>query len=80
MAGALVVLGLLEVSEHIVVAPAGVAHRLPAVKVPPVPSHVYEPVDGRGAAQCLAGRDPERLQNKKVSLQNLSELPHSFRS
>lgn len=64
MPGALVVLGLEEVLEHILVAPAGVPHVLPLVEVPPVASHVQEPVDARGAAQGLAGRELVRLKEK----------------
>lgn len=55
MAGALVALSFLEVFEHIVEAPTFIAQRLPVVKVSPVASHVQEPIDGRGAAEGLAG-------------------------
>lgn len=66
MSGALVVFGLDEVLEHVFVPPASVPHGLPLVEVPPVASHVQEPVDGRGAAQGLAGRDLERLKESYI--------------
>lgn len=46
----LVVLGLHEVPEDVVVAPAWVAHRLPVVEVSPVAADVDHRVNGGGAA------------------------------
>ena len=52
--GVPVVLGLLEVVEHVLVAPARVAGGLPVVVVPPVAAHVEHVVEDGGAAQHLA--------------------------
>ncbi len=51
-----VVLGLLEVWQHVVVGPAGVAQRAPVVVVPAVAAHIQHGVDGTAAAQRLAAR------------------------
>ena len=56
VAAALVVLGLLEVRQHVVVAPALVAELAPVVVVPGVAAHIEHGVDRRRAAQRLAAR------------------------
>ncbi|MCY1346045.1 hypothetical protein D9M69_321200 [compost metagenome] len=56
LAETLVVLGLLEVRQHLVVAPAGVAQARPVVVVPAVATHVDHAVDRAGTAQRLAAR------------------------
>ena len=53
---ALVVLGLLEERQHVLVAPALVAELAPVVVVPGVAAHVEHGVDRRRAAQRLAAR------------------------
>jgi hypothetical protein len=53
---ALVALGLDEVGQHVVVAPAGVAQRGPMVVVLALAADVDEAVDRAGAAQRLAAR------------------------
>ena len=52
--GVPVVLRLLEVVEHVLVAPARVAGGLPVVVVAPVAAHVEHVVEDGGAAQHLA--------------------------
>ena len=54
------VLALLEVRQHVLVAPAGVAERLPLVEILRVASHVQHVVQDAGTAETLAAR-PSRL-------------------
>jgi hypothetical protein len=54
---ALVVLGALEVGQHVVPAPAGVAEVAPLVVVAPVAADVDHRVERRGAAEHAAARD-----------------------
>ena len=54
IATALIVLGALEVGQHVIEAPARVALGGPLVVVPPVPAQVNHGVDRAGAAQHLA--------------------------
>ena len=56
---ALVVLGALEVREHLVVRPAGSAARRPVVEVEPVAAQVDHRVDRAAAADHLSARQVE---------------------
>ncbi|MCY1354775.1 hypothetical protein D9M69_411670 [compost metagenome] len=56
LAEALVVLRPLEVRQHRVVVPAGVAQALPVVVVPAMAAYIDHAVDRTGAAQDLAAR------------------------
>ena len=55
-----VVLGLLEIGQHVVPAPAGIAELAPAVVVGRLAAHVDHAVDRGAAAQHLAARIGER--------------------
>ena len=50
------VLVLLEVGQHVVPGPAGIAHLAPQVVVARLPAHVDHAVDGRAAAEHAAAR------------------------
>jgi hypothetical protein len=50
------VLRALEIGQHVVEAPAGIAGLAPLVEIFGLPADVDEPVDGRGAAEHLAAR------------------------
>jgi hypothetical protein len=57
---ALLPLGPLEQRQHLVPAPAGIAHLRPAVVILRLPAHVEQPVERRRPAQHLAARPVER--------------------
>ena len=55
-----VVLGFLEIGQHIAERPAAISRRCPVVIVEPVPAHVDHAVDRARSAQHLAARNIDR--------------------
>ena len=75
---ALLVLGALEIGEHVLVRPADIAELAPHVEVLRLPAHVEQAVDGAGAAEHAAAR-PGDGAAVEMRLRPRAELPGTRR-
>ena len=75
---ALLVLGALEIGQHVLVRPADIAELAPDVVVLGLPAHVEQAVDGAGAAEHAAAR-PGDDAAVQMRLGPGAELPRNRR-